>query len=134
MLKTLNQLYKDRIKKSGQNVYAESGDIGSTVRETNPNVEEKSVAVDFHGTLNIDGKVNEELKNKLIEMKNAGYHIFIHTAGITHSPESLNGLHQWLQENNIPYDEIWQRNGKPDTDLIIDDKSIRPNEVRNLEV
>ena len=134
MLKTLNQLYKDRIAKSGQNAYAISGDIGSTVRETNPQVEEKSVAVDLHGTLQIDGKVNEELRNKLIEMKNAGYHIIIHTAGITHSPESLNGINQWLQENQIPYDEVWQRQGKPDANLYIEDKSIRPNEIGALEV
>ena len=134
MLKTLNSLYKSRIAKNGQNAYAVSGDIGSTVREMNPQIEEKSIAVDYHGTLNIDGAVNEVLKNKLIELKNMGYHIFIHTSGITDSPGAINGITNWLQVNEIPYDEIWQRSGKPNADAYIDDKSIRPNEIGNSEV
>ena len=134
MLKSLNRLYKDRISKNGQNAYAVSGDIGSTVREMNPQIEEKSIAVDYHGTLNIDGAVNEVLKNKLIELKNLGYHIFIHTAGITDSPGAINGITNWLQVNEIPYDEIWQRAGKPDAGIYVDDKSIRPNEIGNSEV
>lgn len=134
MLKSLNSLYKSRIAKNGQNAYAVSGDIGSTVREMNPQIEEKSIAVDYHGTLNIDGNVNEVLKNKLIELKNMGYHIFIHTSGITDSPGAINGITNWLQVNEIPYDEVWQRAGKPDCSAYIDDKSIRPNEIGNSEV
>jgi len=122
------------VEKSGQNAYAESGVLGSTVRETHPELENKSVAVDYHGTININGKVNEEMKQKMIEWRNTGTKIVIHTAGITHSPGSLNGINTWLQENQIPYDEIWQRTGKPDADLYVDDKSIRPNEIDTSEV
>lgn len=145
MLKTLNSLYKDRLSKNGQNAYAESGDIGSTVRETHPElddeapaaVKDKIVAVDFHGTLcDHQGKCIEPMKNKLQEFKNAGYHIIVNTSGITRNPSILNGIGQWMKENQVPYDEIWQRQGKPDADVYIDDKGFNPTKenIDDLEV
>lgn len=145
MLKTLNSLYKDRIAKNGQNAYAESGDIGATVRETHPELDEESpagvknkiVAVDYHGTLcDHQGNVIETMKQKLGEFKNAGYHIIVYTSGITRNPSTLNGLNQWLKDNQIPYDEVWQRQGKPDADIYIDDKAFNPTKenISSLEV
>lgn len=148
MLKTLNRLYNDRIAKNGQNAYAESGDIGSTVRSTHPELDEeasataqsfqsKVIAVDFHGTIrDHQGNVIEAMKQKLGEFKNAGYHIIVYTSGITRNPSIINGLNQWLKENQIPYDEVWQRQGKPDADIYIDDKAFNPlkEDIGDLEV
>lgn len=128
----------EKIAKTGQNAYAESGILGATVRETqNPqSAKSKTVAVDFHGTLMVDDVPNLEVVNKIKEMKNAGYHIVVYTAGITEAPGQLNGINNWLQANKIPYDEVWARMGKPDADLYIDDKSVNPNKesISNLEV
>jgi hypothetical protein len=95
---------------------------------------DKTVAVDYHGTLNIDGKLNESLKYQLQEMKNEGYHIIIYTSGVTHSPGSLNGIQTWLQEREVSYDEVWQRQGKPDADIYIEDKAVRPSEIQDKTV
>lgn len=145
MLKTLNSLYYSRIDKNGQNAYAESGDIGATVRETHPELDDeapagfksKVVAVDYHGTLcDHQGQCIASMKQKLGEFKNAGYHIIVYTSGITRNPSILNGINTWLKENQIPYDEIWQRQGKPDADVYIDDKAFNPlkEDISNLEV
>jgi hypothetical protein len=154
MLKTLNSLYKSRIAKNGQNAYAESGDIGSTVRETHPELADdeaavrmhypvqqakgKVVAVDFHGTLANHGDQSpiQPVIDKLKEMKNAGFHIIVYTSGITRNPGILNGLNVWLKDNQVPYDEIWQRQGKPDADIYIDDKAFNPTkeDIGDLEV
>ncbi len=145
MLKTLNSLYRSRIAKNGQNAYVESGDIGATVRETHPELAEeapatykdKIVAVDFHGTIsNHDHTPNQAVIDKLKEFKNAGFHIIVYTSGITRNPGVLNGLNVWLKENQVPYDEIWQRQGKPDADIYIDDKAFNPTkeDIGDLEV
>jgi len=145
MLKTLNSLYNDRIKKNGQNAYANNGEMGLTVRETHPELDEeantvlkdKIVAVDFHGTIrDHQGNVIESMKQKLGEFKNAGYHIIVYTSGITRNPSILNGINQWLRDNGIPYDEIWARMGKPDADIYVDDKSFNPTKenINNLVV
>lgn len=89
----------------------------------------KTVAVDYHGTLKIKDKVNETIKAKLQEMRNEGYHIVIYTSGTTHSPSAFNGIQTWLQQNEIPFDEVWQKQGKPDADLYFEDKAIRPSEI-----
>jgi len=152
---SLPALAMERMVKTGQNAYSETGLAGTTVRETHPELDkpdgysgysgtkaarysksDKIVAVDYHGTLMIDNKPNLELINKLKEYKNAGYHIIVFTSGITRNPSILNGINVWLQENKVPYDEVWQRQGKPDADIYIDDKSFNPTkeDLDSLEV
>jgi hypothetical protein len=89
----------------------------------------KVVAVDYHGTIMINDKVNETIKAKLQEMRDEGYHIIVYTSGTTDSPGAYNGIQTWLKQNQIPFDEIWQRQGKPDADIYFEDKAIRPSEV-----
>ena len=95
---------------------------------------DKTVAVDYHGTIMINDKVNETMKAKLQEMRNEGYHIIVYTSGITDSPGSLIGIQAWLQQNEVPYDEIWQRQGKPDADIYIEDKAVRPSEIQDKTI
>jgi len=104
--------------------------------KVNVDGQQKRVAVDYHGTLMIDNKVNGDLRAKLQEMKANGYHIIVYTSGITENPSILHGINVWLKENQVPYDEVWQRQGKPDVDLYIDDKSVNPNkeDVREIKV
>lgn len=97
---------------------------------------DKVVAVDYHGTIMVENKVNKKVKEKLQEMREAGYHIIVYTAGITKNPSILNGINTWLTENSVPYDEVWARMGKPDADIYIDDKSVNPNkeDIAQLKV
>jgi len=90
---------------------------------------DKTVAVDYHGTIMINNKVNETIKAKLQEMRNEGYHIIVYTSGTTNSPGAYNGIQTWLKQNEIPFDEVWQKQGKPDADLYFEDKAVRPSEI-----
>ncbi len=119
-------------KGGGENAYQQSGLPGSTIKETNYNrfqrQPEKVVAVDFHGTIfDHEGKVIPEMRTKMKEFDRRGFHIIIYTAGINKNPQALNGIEVKLRENDVPFDEVWQRNGKPDADCYIDDKSFNPN-------
>lgn len=126
----------EKMTKNGQNAYAETGTLGTTVSSTQLPGKNKTIAVDFHGTIMVNDKPNPPVVDKLREMQNAGYHIVVYTSGITESPGQLNGINNWLQTHKIPYDEVWQRQGKPDADVYIDDKSVNPNKenIKNLEV
>lgn len=96
----------------------------------------KVVAVDYHGTIKVNDMPNQAVVDKMKEMKANGYHIIIYTSGITANPSTLNGIQTWLEERQIPYDEIWQRQGKPDADIYIDDKAVNPNkeDITQLEL
>ena len=95
---------------------------------------DKVVAVDYHGTIKVNDQPNKEVVDKLKEMRANGYHIIVYTSGITRNPGIIGGITNWLNDRQIPFDEVWQRQGKPDADIYIDDKAIRPDEVTNLEV
>jgi len=99
-------------------------------------IKKKIAAIDYHGTIMVNDKPNIELVDKMKEMREKGYHIIVYTSGITESPGSMNGIREFLDANDIPYDEVWARMGKPDADIYIDDKAVNPNKenISTMEV
>ncbi len=107
----------------------------------------KRLIVDLDNTISF--KVNEykdaipdiNFINKLIEYKKKGFEIVIHTSRNMRTFSGNIGkinsftlpiIIEWLNKNNVPYDEIIV--GKPwcgDEGFYIDDRSIRPNEFMN---
>ncbi|KAA6224943.1 MULTISPECIES: HAD-IIIC family phosphatase [unclassified Campylobacter] len=110
----------------------------------------KNLLIDLDNTLTIDEKevsyenkrVNLKLANKLVEYKKMGFKIIIFTS---RNMKSFNGnikkirestlplIIEWLEKNNIIYDEIIV--GKPwcgEEGFYVDDKAIRPSEFENL--
>jgi len=97
----------------------------------------KSEGVDYSAA-----KVNEPVAQTLREYHSQGFEIIIMTARnmLTHqgmigkiNAKTLPVIVNWLNENNIPYDEIhvgkpWCGNGG----FYVDDKAIRPQEFTNL--
>lgn len=85
-----------------------------------------------------DALVNHELVGKLKEYQKSGFTIVLNTSRNMNSYENNIGkinkntlpvILKWLEENNIPYDEIYV--GKPwcgHEGFYIDDKAIRPSE------
>jgi capsule biosynthesis phosphatase len=105
------------------------------------NFKQLIIAIDLDDTINHAKKPNEEygnekLQESVIEVlrrwKKQGHHIVIHTArhmntcdgnlGKVLARQGLTTL-QWLQDNDVPYDEIWW--SKPHADIFIDDKGLR---------
>lgn len=88
-----------------------------------------------------DALVNNELVSKLQEYKDNGFTIVLNTSRNMNSynnniglinKETLPTIISWLDENKIPYDEIYV--GKPwcgHEGFYIDDKAIRPSEFVN---
>ncbi|MFP2057858.1 capsular biosynthesis protein [Escherichia coli] len=88
-----------------------------------------------------DAIVNEELVAKLRGYKKQGFTIVLNTSRNMNSYNNNIGLINkntlpiiinWLDENNIPYDEIYV--GKPwcgHEGFYVDDKTIRPSEFIN---
>lgn len=88
-----------------------------------------------------DAIVNEELVVKLKEYKEQGFTIVLNTSRNMNSYNNNIGLINkntlptiisWLENNNIPYDEIYV--GKPwcgHDGFYVDDKAIRPSEFIN---
>ena len=88
-----------------------------------------------------DAIVNEEMVEKLREYKNDGFTIVLNTSRNMNSYNNNVGLINkntlpiiinWLNANNIPYDEIYV--GKPwcgHEGFYIDDRAIRPSEFIN---
>lgn len=82
-----------------------------------------------------------EMIEKLVEYKNLGFDIIINTSRNMRTYSGVVGLInknalpiiiEWLDLNNVPYDEIYV--GKPwcgFEGFYIDDKSIRPDEFKN---
>lgn len=111
----------------------------------------KKLIVDLDGTLTVIGtgdyacvSPNNEVINMLHEYKKNGFEIAIHTARNmrTHSGNigkinihTLPLIIDWLDKNNVPYDEVFI--GKPwcGTDgFYIDDRAIRPSEFISLSL
>ena len=113
--------------------------------------EKKNIILDIDGTLcpvkkegenYIDIEPYSDMVTKLREYKDLGFRIILNTSRNVHTYDGNVGLinkHtarvllEWLDKNNIPYDEIyyckpWQGKGG----FYIDDKTIRPNEFLKL--
>lgn len=110
----------------------------------------KRLVFDLDGTLTLDDpsclypekKPNLEVVARLKEYRSAGFEIIILTARNmrTHSGNvglinvhTVPGIIDWLQKNDIPFDEIHV--GKPwcgHDGFYIDDKAIRPSEFAKL--
>lgn len=96
------------------------------------------VAVDLDGTLaGYDkwrgytkiGKPNPDIIKLVRTEKREGAYILIHTARTTTVtnkviPKVVVELERWLDENDVPYDEIWLGTGKPYASVYIDDKAM----------
>jgi len=107
---------------------------------------QRTIAVDLDGTLaeydgwkghEFIGAPIEKIVNRVKKEKEAGAKIIIHTARIREEaldePEShisvedkVKIVQAWLDENEVPYDEIWQSIGKPMADVYLDDKAELP--------
>lgn len=114
-------------------------------------IEENNVIVmDVDGTIcgkkgngqdYIDIKPNQDVVNKMIEYKNNGFYIILYTSRQmrTHkgnigkiNAHTAKHLFEWLDKNDIPYDEIYF--GKPwcgYNGFYVDDRTIRPDEFTN---
>tara|TARA_B100001093_G_scaffold44605_1_gene37753 strand:+ start:185 stop:553 length:369 start_codon:yes stop_codon:yes gene_type:complete len=110
----------------------------------------KKIIIDLDNTITIENpnhdypnkRVNLDVKNKIIEYKNNGFTICIHTARnmktYNNNVSKINAftlptIIDWLKKNEIPYDEIFV--GKPwcgKGGFYVDDKAIRPNEFIQL--
>ncbi|WP_205950509.1 capsular biosynthesis protein [Pantoea sp. SGAir0180] len=89
-----------------------------------------------------DAIVNRDLLEKIKEYKELGFTIVLNTSRNMNSFNNNVGLInkntlpviiKWLEENEIPYDEIYV--GKPwcgHEGFYIDDKAIRPSEFINM--
>lgn len=94
---------------------------------------ESQVAVDFDDTIAVivDGEL--VLRRGAIEalsrIKESGYKIMIHSARCWQAwPdtwERVGEMHDFLEENEVPYDGIYMGIGKPAAVAYIDDKAIR---------
>ncbi len=85
-----------------------------------------------------DAIVNQDVVEKLVEYRNNGFSIVLSTSRNMNSysdnigkinKNTLPVILKWLEENKIPYDEIYV--GKPwcgHFGFYVDDKSIRPSE------
>jgi len=87
---------------------------------------------------------NVSVIQKMREFKSLGFEIVINTSRNMRTYDCNVGkinantlpiIIDWLQKNNVPYDEIYT--GKPwcgFEGFYVDDKAIRPNEFTNLSV
>jgi capsule biosynthesis phosphatase len=111
----------------------------------------KAIVFDIDGTLCPLKNANEEymdlkpyqnVVNKLKEFKKLGFEIILHTSRNMRTHNGSVGLInkytakvllEWLDKNNIPYDEIYY--GKPwagQEGFYVDDRTIRPDEFVDL--
>ena len=110
----------------------------------------KKIVIDLDGTLTIDSDCSYEDKPSNIkvieachEFKRLGFEIIIFTSRNMRTYEgntgkininTLPGIIKWLDEKNVPYDEI--HIGKPwcgFDGFYVDDKAIRPSEFANMD-
>jgi capsule biosynthesis phosphatase len=112
---------------------------------------EKIIVMDIDGTitegLSIEKDyssaiVSQKVKKKLIQLHEKGYWIILHTSRNMRTYEGNIGrilkntapiLLKWLDDNDIPFDEIYF--GKPwcgNDGFYVDDKAIRPREFAEL--
>ncbi|HCE2178907.1 TPA: HAD-IIIC family phosphatase [Vibrio parahaemolyticus] len=109
----------------------------------------KNIVIDLDGTLTVDSDapyadkpVNEEVKKSLLQYKKQGFQITILTARNMRTYEgnigkinvhTLPTIIEWLDKNEIPYDEIHV--GKPwcgSEGFYVDDKAVRPSEFASM--
>ena len=110
---------------------------------------QKKIIIDLDDTLcttlngdYLNSKPKQDVINKLIEYKKAGFEIVIYTSRNMRTYKGNIGLINantlpiilgWLKKNKVPYDEIIV--GKPWPSFggfYVDDKAIRPNEFTEL--
>lgn len=109
----------------------------------------KRIVIDLDSTLTLDSDLDYEDKmlNQLVadrchEYKRKGFEIIIYTARNMRTYHGDQGkitaktlpiIINWLDKNNVPYDEIYI--GKPwcgNEGFYVDDKAIRPSEFTSL--
>lgn len=109
----------------------------------------KNIIIDLDGTITIDDKVpysekrvNASILDQLVNYRRLGFKITIFTSRNMRTYKGNIGeinIHtlpviiEWLDSNNVPYDEIVV--GKPwcgYEGFYVDDKAIRPSEFANL--
>ena len=109
----------------------------------------KTIVMDLDNTISFTkngdysaAEVDTEVVAKMREYKEMGFKIVIHSARNMRTYDGNLGLinantlpvvMRWLDENDIPYDEILM--GKPWCGLdgfYVDDKAVRPNEFKEL--
>lgn len=110
----------------------------------------RKIIIDLDNTLTIHGsneayplkKPNEAVVNRLREYREMGFEIAIHTSRNMKTYEgnvgrinvnTLPGIIRWLEEHEVPYDEIYV--GKPwcgREGFYVDDRAIRPSEFASL--
>jgi capsule biosynthesis phosphatase len=83
-------------------------------------------------------EVNKDVLDKIRQYKNNGFYIILYTARNMNSykknlgkinAETAPVLYEWLQKNNIPFDEIYyQKPWNGNKGFYIDDNAIRPDE------
>lgn len=112
--------------------------------------ESKRIVMDVDGVLSkkepdkdySDRDVDEDVLSTLREYRDRGFYIILNTARNMRTHEGRIGkinaetapkLLEWLEDNNVPYDEIYY--GKPwcgYEGFYVDDKAIRPSEFENM--
>lgn len=109
----------------------------------------KTIVMDLDNTISFTkngdysaAEVDTEVVAKMREYKEMGFKIVIHSARNMRTYDGNLGLinantlpvvMRWLDENDIPYDEILM--GKPwcgFDGFYVDDKAVRPNEFKEL--
>jgi hypothetical protein len=104
----------------------------------------KTIAVDLDGTLaeysgwksvSDIGKPIESTVKKLEAEKKKGTRIIIHTARLSDPNNTQHGskmwgmtldyIRKWLFKNNIPYNSVWEGEGKPRADEYWDDRAVK---------
>ena len=79
------------------------------------------------------GKVKKGCVEALKKFRKMGYKIIVYTARIDGDRlrseadilQALKEIAKVLQDNKVPYDEIWYKRGKPHADYYIDDCAIK---------
>jgi hypothetical protein len=100
----------------------------------------KVAAVDFDGVIHKYGNgwqkgiIYDETvpgaKDGVQALKDAGFYILIYTTRTNPQfrrkgePEQYDQLVQYLEKNEIPYDQIYVGSGKPMADIYLDDRAI----------
>ncbi len=113
--------------------------------------EDKVLVIDIDGTIcnikktdqsYLELKPRHDMVEKIKAYKENGYYLIFHTSRNMKTYQgnigklnanTLKDLFSWMDQHNIPYDEIHV--GKPwpgKTGFYIDDRAIRPNEFLNL--
>ena len=105
---------------------------------------DETITAPLEGESYAEKTCNKVIVEKLREYRKRGFLIVIHTARNmkTHSnnlglinAHTLPVIIEWLDKNNVPYDEIFV--GKPwceDGGFYVDDKAIRPDEFATMEL